>query len=320
MSGGFLHRDVETPLRENYIAAGALCSLATNCEQLLEAARTTFLPAPPPEAPVDFSIRFWVDSADGPKPPWPKPYARGLGDLLFAGFDPRSSLLANLRTRRVIGRFSSGIAMDTSYWRLVIFPMLLSMIAGSVGLVELHASCVASGEQGLILLGPSRSGKSTLAMALTKAGFNFLADDRTFCSHKHNKLAAWGLPRPIKLRQDGGSWFDDFRDREPGDVQNGEPVFHFDPGAQRIARCEPRMLIVLERECCPGFAMSAMTGSQLRPLIEQDLLAESREALDSQEETLNYLLSIPCFRLRYGDEPQQVAEQIAASFRHIIQC
>jgi hypothetical protein len=311
---GFLHKNVETPLCEHYIAAGALCSLTTNSEQLLEAARKTFLPLISLGGSVDFSLRFWVDDAATAAPPWPRPYVRGLGHLVFAGFETRSSLLANLRTRRVIGRFSTGMASDTRHWKMVIFPMLLSILAGSVGLVELHASCVASGQQGLILLGPSLCGKSTLAMALTKAGFKFVSDDRTFCSVKDGKLVAWGLPRPLKLRRDSGAWFDDFRDREPTDIQNGDLVFHFDPGLQRASQCEPRLLAFLERDESTDFEMTPMTCSQALSQIEQDLLAESPEALRVQEETLEQLLSVSSIMLRYGGRPQQVAEQLAASF------
>jgi len=280
----------------------------------------TLLPTSSPKMLPDFSLRFWVDHAARSEPPWPKPYARGLGDLVFAGFDRRSSLLANLRTRHVIGRFSVEMADDTSHWKMVIFPMLLSILAGSVGLVELHASCVASGEQGLILLGPSRSGKSTLAMALTEAGFKFLSDDRTFCSVKHGNLAAWGLPRPLKLRRDSGTWFADLRGRQPNGVQNDEEVFHVYPGPGRIAQCEPRLLLLLDRENRPGFAMMPTTSSQVRSYIERDLLAESAEAVQGQEEILNHLLSVPCFMLRYGGRPQHIAEQLATAFSNQTQC
>src|SRR5579859_5529859 len=301
-SPDFLHQDAETKLCEHYLAAGAHCRLSTNSEQVLQAARETFLLPISPGVSVDFSLRFWVDD-DTAGPPWPRPYARGLGHLVFAGFDTRSSLLANLRTRRVIGRFSSAMAKDTRYWQVVIFPMLLSILAGSVGLVELHASCVSSGEQGLILLGPSHSGKSTLAMALTNAGFKFLSDDRTFCSARNGKVVAWGLPRPLKLRRDSGIWFDNFRDREPTDVQNGERVFHFEPGQQRASRCEPRLLIFLKRDENTVFELTPMIRSQARSYIERDLLAESSEALREQRETLEKVLSVRSVRLRYGGRP-----------------
>ncbi len=318
--GGFLHNDVETRLCERYMTPGARWILTTNCKGILEAARRTFPRDNFAETSVDVSLRIWVDEDDSAQPPWPKPYARGIGDLVFAGFDTRSSLLANLRTRRVIGRFSRGMASDSSYWKTVIFPMLFSIVAGSLGFAEMHASCVASGPQGLILLGPSRCGKSTLAMALTRVGFKFLSDDRTFCSLKQGKLVAWAPPRPLKLRPDAACWFDDLRDREPTDVQNGERVFHFDPGPERTAQCVPQMLVFLERDLPAGFVRTAMPRTRARSCIERDLLAESPEAVQRQEEILDHLLSLPRFTVRYGGSPQEVADQLAALFFNETRC
>jgi hypothetical protein len=310
----FLHRSAETPLNEHFISAGAVCSLATNSERLLENARRTFQPIPAPSGPLDFSMRLWVEGDGAAQQTWPKPYVRGLDHLVFAGFDARSSLLADLRTRRVIGRFSRAMASDTGYWKTIIFPMLLSIMAGSVGLVELHASCVARDGLGLILAGPSQSGKSTLAMALHEAGFALLSDDRTFCSVRNGKLSAWGLPRPLKLRREAASWFDEFRDREPTDVQNGERVFHFEPKQGHGFPCEPRLLVFLERTQKHGFSMMPMNRLSARPPIENDLLAEVPEAMRKQSEPLQALLSLPCFTLRYGGQPQEIARQLSEFF------
>jgi hypothetical protein len=291
---------------------------------LLEAARDTFLPVEVSPDSVDFTLRLWVDNADGAQPPWPQPYVRGLGHIVFAGFDAGSSTLADLRTRRVIGRFSVGMAADATYWRTVIFPMLLSIVAGSVGLVELHASSVARDQRGLILIGPSRSGKSTLAMALTETGFRFLSDDRTFCSLRRGKLLAWGLPRPLKLRREAAAWFEGFRDREPPDVRNGERVFHCEPnqliGPQHDPKCEPRLLVFLEQQQISGFYMSPMKCSEVRSRIEKELLAEDSEAVGKQAETLDGLLSLPCYTLQYGGRPQMIAGQLATSFLNISEC
>jgi hypothetical protein len=310
----FLHKDVETTLCEHYIAAGAVCSLSTNSEQVLKAARNTFLPLETPPAAVDFSMRFWVDGNDEARLPWPKPYVRGLDHMVFAGLDPRSSLLANLRTRRVLGRFSAAMAADTSHWKTIIFPILLSIVAGSVGLVELHASCVAKDQLGLILLGPSQSGKSTLAMAFTEAGFQLLSDDRTFCSLTHGQLQAWGLPRPLKLRREAASWFDDFRGHEPTDVQNGERVFHFEPKLKSAAKCNPQLLVFLERQEQCGFSVIPIKRNDARSRIEKNLMAEAPEAIRKQAGCIDELLFLPCCLLRYGGQPQVIADQLATFF------
>jgi hypothetical protein len=320
-AGDFLCKDAATPLCEHYTAAGAVCSFSTNWEPILEAARHSFLPIETAPVSVDLSVRFWVDHANSTQPPWPKPYVRGLDHLVFAGFDSGSSMLADLRTRRVIGRFSSGIAADQGYWKTVVFPILLTMVGASVGVAELHCSCVSKKQNGLLLVGPGRSGKSTLAVALAQAGFGFLSDDRTFCSWRKGELLAWGLATTLKLRSDAGEYFEELQGRQPTDFQNGEPSFRLAPelglGIERVRRCEPRMLVFLERSETPGFYLTRMSSVEAAARLEEDLVAEPPEAAAQQMEVIGQLAERPCRLLRYGGLPQGVAKQLAMHFERL---
>ena len=237
---------------------------------------------------------------------------------MFVGLDTKSSMLVDLRNRRVVGRFSPAMAGDGRYWNTIIFPMLISILAGSLGIVELHASCVAREHDGLVLIGPSRSGKSTLAMALMEVGFRLLSDDRTFCSLTQDRVLAYGLPRPLKLRQEAAAWFEEFRDREPTDMQNGETVFYCEPGRHfrknGLAACEPKAIVFLERQENLGFHLAPMKRSEIRSGIELDLLAEDPADVEKQEKTLDSLLALPCWRLRYGGRPQAIAEKLGMTF------
>jgi hypothetical protein len=317
-AGDFLCKDAATPLCEHYTAAGAVCSFSTNCEALLEAARESFLPLPAQPISVDFSIRFWVDYSNPAQPPWPKPYVRGLDHLVFAGFDSGSSMLVDLRMRRVIGRFSAGIAADLTYWKTVILPMLLSVLGGSVGITELHCACVAKNENGLLLAGPSGSGKSTLALALTQAGFGFLSDDRTFCSRDGDKVLAWSLPTRLKLRHEAGAWFRQLQDRQPTDVQKGEPVFWLEPeralGLERVRRCQPSAVIFLEQLEGSEFRLSQVSSVEAMHRLDKDLMAELPEAIARQSDTIAKLVKIPCWLLQYGGNPLMNARKIADRF------
>ena len=153
-------------------------------------------------------------------------------------------------------------------------------------------------------------------MALTEAGFRFLSDDRIFCSIKQGKLLAWGMPRPLKLRREAAAWFEEFRDREPTDVQNGELVFHCEPrrqfGQQRFPECTPRLLVFLERRQEASFSMTPMSPSEVRSRVETDLLAEAPEAIQKQMETIDELMALPLWRLQYGGRPQVIAEHLAS--------
>jgi HPr kinase/phosphorylase len=60
----------------------------------------------------------------------------------------------------------------------------------------LHASCVAVDGCGLLILGPSGSGKSALALRLVSIGAGLVADDRTELAVEGNRLVA-RAPAPI---------------------------------------------------------------------------------------------------------------------------
>jgi len=320
-AGDFLCKDAATPLCEHYTAAGAVCSFSTNYEPLLEAARESFLPVETPSVSVDFSVRFWVDHVNSARAPWPKPYVRGLDHLVFAGFDPGSSMLADLRTHRVIGRFSPGIAADRAYWKAVIFPILLTVVGASIGVAELHCSCVAKQQNGLLLVGPGRSGKSTLAVALAQDGFGFLSDDRTLCSWREGKLLAWGLATTLKLRLEAGFYFEGLKDKEPTHLQNGERGFRLEPelglGLERLRSCSPRFLIFLERSERPSFCLTSMSSAEAASRLEADLMAEVSDAAAQQMEVVRKLAELPCRLLRYGGRPHNVAKELATHFEQL---
>jgi hypothetical protein len=56
--------------------------------------------------------------------------------------------------------------------------------------INIHASCVAVGGKGVLLLGPSGAGKSTLALQLIDGGAKLVADDRCDLSARRGKLYA----------------------------------------------------------------------------------------------------------------------------------
>jgi HPr kinase/phosphorylase len=64
------------------------------------------------------------------------------------------------------------------------------------GGVQEHATCVSIGGRGVLLLGPSASGKSDLALRLIDGGAVLVADDRVNLLAKSGQLLA-SVPVPI---------------------------------------------------------------------------------------------------------------------------
>jgi HPr kinase/phosphorylase len=54
----------------------------------------------------------------------------------------------------------------------------------------LHASCVAVGDRGLLILGPSGAGKSSLAIRLVALGADLVSDDQTRVAREGEALVA----------------------------------------------------------------------------------------------------------------------------------
>jgi hypothetical protein len=310
----FLHKDARTDLCEQFIAAGARCSLSTNSEPILDAARNTFQAVTSQSASLDFRLRFWVDTTDSSRPPWPKPYVRGRDYLVFAAFDEGSSMLADLRSHRVIGRFSARMAADLAHWQAVIFPMLLTIVSASVGIAELHCACVAKKGRGILLAGPSGAGKSTLAYALSQQGFGFLSDDRTFYCIENGEPRAWGLPTPLKLRPGAIQWFDELREQRLTDARSGGPAFWLEPGRliglERVRQCRPTALLFLERRDAPEFRLTPISSSDVLNRLRGDLIAEPPEADEKRSETIQKIADLPCWLLQYGGQPHLIAQQI----------
>lgn len=320
----FLHKNAETPLRDYYMAAGAVCRLSTNSEDLLAAARDSFLPVDVPSVSIDLSIRFWVDHSDNAQAPWPNPYVRGLDHLVFAGFNAGSSFVADLHERRVIGRFSPAMAADISYWKAVIFPMLLTITGATVGIAELHCACVARGDDGLLLAGPSGSGKSTLALALAQIGFGFLSDDRTFCSLENGEVRATGLPTRLKLRREAVDWFPALRSEPSIGAHPVQSDFWFNPeelsGVKRARRCRPSTVIFLERRDTPEFQLSPLSSTEALERLNTELMPELPDASLKRLRTIEKVAEAPGWILQYGGQPQTVAQGIAqrlAGFQHL---
>ena len=312
----FLHKDAETNLCEHYIAGGALCKLLTNSEQMLEAASETFLSVRKPARPVDFSVRFWVDDPRQSRHPWPKPYVRGLDHLIFAAFDEDSSMLANLRKRHVIGRFSERMAADRAYYKHVVFPMLLSIVGATVGVAELHSACVVKDEVGVLLAGPSGAGKSTLALALAQHGFGFVSDDRTFCSLQNDQVQVWGLPTLLKLRSEAVGWFPELQNSVTTSVHEGDVDSWFEPehlaGVIRRRHGRATSLIFLERRGTAKLAWAPVPPAEALTHLNQEMMTELPETITRRSEIVKKIAKLPSWRLQYGGEPQEVARQICA--------
>ena len=106
--------------------------------------------------------------------------------------------------------------------------------------ILLHASCVAFAGRGVLILGPSGSGKSGLALGLIALGAGLVADDAVLIAPEGEGVRAArppGLPHLIEARGVGL-----LRDRGPASARVALAV---DLGRDEVERLPPRRSIAL---------------------------------------------------------------------------
>ena len=112
------------------------------------------------------------------------------------------------------------------------------------GLFFLHAGCVAEKGQGILIIGHSQAGKSTLTLSAIRGGFKFLSDEQPLLSFKNGRLRVHAFPRRVRLDRSVAEIFSELRPVLDSSASE-RLVFH----AQEIwegclvSSCLPKLLI-----------------------------------------------------------------------------
>ena len=87
---------------------------------------------------------------------------------------------------------------------------VFTLAARVQGLVPLHAACVGRGGRGVLLMGASGAGKSTVAFHCLLQGLDFLAEDSVFVAP--DTMLATGIANFLHIRADSLRWVARSRD------------------------------------------------------------------------------------------------------------
>ncbi|MES2355333.1 MAG: hypothetical protein V4568_13245 [Pseudomonadota bacterium] len=155
-------------------------------------------------------------------------------------------------------------------------PFLLGTGIGAIlhqrGELLLHGSAVALNNRAVILSGPTGAGKSTVAAALCKAGFQFLSDDVSvirFDSDDHPVVTSDG--RQHKLWSDSIQHLS-LADRQRNVVREKIHKFYVDPPRSNAAALLPVVAVFLLDKVTPPDPPSII---QLSPVNAAPLLREN---------------------------------------------
>jgi hypothetical protein len=245
---------------------------------------------------------------------------RSGGGLLIGSFDADSFAVVDVERRHALVHVSRRLLAAPYHLRYELIEFaLLTLAPRALGLVPLHAACVARGGEAVLLCGDSGAGKSTLTVAALRAGFSLVAEDAVFVDSRSMRVT--GGANFLHLGRESLRFIDDpslrarFRAAPRIRRRSGARKLELDARAARLplARRAPRLaaLVVLSRR-------RSKTRPLLRPLSRSaagGVLDRMQPYAAGQADWPGFVARatrLPAFQLARGEHPREGAKQLLA--------
>ena len=306
---------------------GARIRFESNDRRLLKLADEAFAGLPPHRLAAARDLRIVLRLTPGPRArrrSEPPPLAMLSGAELLAGAPDASSFVAmspeSGSALVVVSETMLRFPYHTRY-ELIEFAVY-TLAARTQRLAALHAASVGRDGRGVLLMGTSGSGKSTVALHCLLRGLDFLSEDAVFV-HPSTMLAT-GAPNFLHVRFDTLNGLGRTRAataiRRSPVIRRRSGVRKFEVdlrrGGFRLARAPLKLGSIVFLS-----ARSAGGGPLLRPLERADLVArlESAQAYAAgQPEWPTFLRgagALATFELRRGRDPNESVDALEQLLR-----
>jgi hypothetical protein len=224
-------------------------------------------------------------------------------DRLFIGFDERLQLVCEPSGGRTRAARTRACPEDT--W-LLSHPLLTLPLIETLrrrGLFNIHAAGAARNGRALLIAGPSGAGKTTLSIALARAGFDFLGDDTLFLTRAGDGLQVCAFPDEVDVTASTAEFFPELASLTASPRQPGWPKWSFRVesafGGTRIAwAAEPAAIVFPRMVDEPKSCLEPLSGQ--RGLLEllPNILLTHPDACQAHLRILADLTShVPCYEL-----------------------
>ena len=181
-------------------------------------------------------------------------------------------------------------------------PLALSMLSSSY-VIPLHAACVELGGKGVLLCGNSGAGKSSLAFACARAGWNFISDDASYLVRQGSGRIVAGNSQQVRLRPSAVELFPEVRHFGLTPRAAGKPSIEIPtrllPGINTASHCRVEHIVFLNRCAASGPALAAFPRELAMQWASQSLIATGDND-EGRAASLCILLNAQLSELRYS--------------------
>jgi hypothetical protein len=188
------------------------------------------------------------------------------------------------------------------------------------GLFSLHAGCVATaGGDGVILSGTTGAGKSTLTLALVRAGLGFMSDDVVFLRQPPGRcIRVLGFADTVGLTSFAAARFSELNSQVAAEPQTGFPkrlariedMF----GIAAVQTCTPKAIVFPEVALGEPSSIAVLDPGEALIRLVPDVLLTDAAATSAHVAAISACLDqVSCYTVRSGIDLERAAGLVIAT-------
>jgi hypothetical protein len=327
-SDPFGERAGPLPHRECMEILGCVVNFESNSRELMRLVRLAYagLPSAGGAGPMpELTVRLLLSDKNGShRRSEPPPLTMTAAPGILAAATTQSSFVALSPAQRTALVVMAPQMLRFPYHaRYELIEFSVFTLASRVRqLVPLHGACVGVDGRGILLMGASGSGKSTVSVLSLLSGFQFLAEDSVFV--EPGSLLATGVANFVHVRASSLAWMTSkeaaaIRKAPVISRRSGVRKFEVDVRKSRyrkpVAALRIRALVFLSAAAASGTSLlkPLSTAQMLDRLAAEQAYAAGRSGWD---EFCAGLAGTRVFELRRGQHPSQAVAALRDCLGH----
>jgi len=258
-----------TPLPYHHVLFpyGFPVHIKTNDQGIIRAAEQSWAVFPQRFRESPLQMRIVVSESSTTRRP-PIPVIRAQANLLTMVADSQNFGSCDLASGFGFASLSKAAVLNRDYLRYHFIEGLVYALLDTQHVVAVHAACVVKDGHGVLLVGRSGAGKSSLAYACARRGWTYVSDDATCLVRRRPGRQVLGNPHCFRFRPTAAALFPELRGRVK--LRNGKPSVEIrTEGLAHLLtanECTVDYVVFLDRRAEPAGP------AHLTPLSEEECL------------------------------------------------
>jgi hypothetical protein len=246
----------------------------------------------------------------------PVPSFRAQANLLSVVADSRNFAACDLASGIGFAWLTKGTVSNQTYVRHHFLEAMVYALLDTQHLVAVHAACVVKDGHGVLFVGASGAGKSSLAYACTRRGWTYVSDDASSLPRRRTGRVAVGNPQTFRFRPTASLLFPELEGKPS--LRNGKPTVEVRteqfPDIKTATECTVDYVIFLDRFGCDGEAprLTPVDRDESLRRLFQKVWPPELPIHEERLQTVERLLSARLFELTYSacDPAIDLLEQV----------